>query len=43
MDAMLMSKEVVDSRVKQNKYGILCKIDIEKAYDHVNWGSYWRL
>lgn len=43
MDAVLTSKEVVDSRLKQEKHEILCKLDIEKAYDHVNWGSYWRL
>lgn len=35
MDAALVSNEVVDSRLKQKKLGILCKLDIEKAYDHV--------
>ncbi|XP_047264372.1 secreted RxLR effector protein 78-like [Capsicum annuum] len=37
MDASLLPNELVDSRVKQKKPGILCKLDIEKAYDHVNW------
>ncbi|WMV08457.1 hypothetical protein MTR67_001842 [Solanum verrucosum] len=37
MDATLLANELVDSRVKQNKPGVLCKLDIEKAYDHVNW------
>ncbi|XP_055835111.1 uncharacterized protein LOC129903583 [Solanum dulcamara] len=37
MDAALLANELVDSRVKQKKPGILCKLDIEKAYDHVNW------
>lgn len=35
MDAALVSNEVVDSRLNQKKLGILCKLDIEKAYDHV--------
>jgi hypothetical protein len=30
IDSMLKAKECLDSRV-------LCKQDIEKAYDHVNW------
>ena len=28
----------MDIRVKGDDPGIMCKLDIEKAYDHVNWG-----
>ena len=27
----------MDSRLKSNQGGVLCKLDIEKAYDHVSW------
>ena len=37
MDAVLMANEAVDSRQKQKRPGILCNLDMEKAFDHVNW------
>ncbi|KAF3652347.1 hypothetical protein FXO37_17559 [Capsicum annuum] len=36
MDAVLIANEAVDSRISQEKPGILCKLDIEEAYDYVN-------
>lgn len=36
MDASLLANELVDSRTKQKASGLLCKLDIEKAHDHVN-------
>lgn len=25
------------SRLKHGGHGVLCKLDVKKAYDHVNW------
>lgn len=32
-----MANECVDSRVRDGQPGLVCKLDIEKAYDNVNW------
>ena len=38
LDVVLIANEAVDSRLKDNVGGLLCKLDIEKAYDNVSWG-----
>ena len=37
MDTMLVANEAIDSIVKSNRGVILCKLDIEKIYGHVDW------
>ncbi|RVW38449.1 hypothetical protein CK203_082390 [Vitis vinifera] len=37
LDASLIANEVVDYWQKQKKKGLVCKLDIEKAYDSINW------
>jgi len=33
----LVANECIDHCLRTNHLGILCKLDIEKAYDHVSW------
>ena len=37
LDAVLIANEAVDSILRGKEKGILCKLDIEKAYDHIRW------
>ena len=37
MDVVLIANKAIDSILKSNRGAILCKLDIEKAYDHVDW------
>ena len=33
----LIANEAIDFMLKRNESGMLCKLDLEKVYDHVNW------
>ena len=36
LDAMLTTDRTIDLMLRSNKAGVLCKLDIEKAYEDVN-------
>lgn len=38
MDIILITSEYIDEIKKAKKSGLVCKIDMEKAYDIVDWG-----
>jgi len=37
LDSSLMADECIDFYFKSNQLGVVCKLNIEKAHDHVSW------
>lgn len=37
LDAVMTANEIVDDLLVGKKEGLICKFDMEKTYDHVNW------
>ena len=37
LDASLIANEVINSMMRRKEKGIPCKLDVEKAYDKLNW------
>ena len=37
MDVSLLSNEAIDTLLKRKEIGVLCKLDIDKAYNQINW------
>ena len=40
LDAALVANKTMYSILKSNECAVMCKLDVEKTYNHVDW-SFW--
>lgn len=38
IDCSLLVNEYIDAMTREGWPGVVWKVDMEKAYDHINWG-----
>lgn len=37
MDATMLASECADTRLRGSEPGMMCRLDIKRAFDHINW------
>ena len=37
LDVVLIANEIMDSTLRRKECGLICKLDIKKAYDSISW------
>lgn len=37
LEAVLIANEAIGSKLRNGGQGLVCKLDIKKAFDHINW------
>jgi len=37
LNSFMVASECLDTLIRSREPGVLCKLNLEKAYDHINW------